>query len=59
MSLGPFGKLLPTAFAVGLPIHAGSPNAGLNQAVLADLLHALARRMLYDEGRTESGEGRA
>lgn len=35
VALGTIGKLLPTAFVVGLPTHAGFPQAGLNAAVLA------------------------
>ena len=35
VALGTIGKLLPTAFVVGLPTHAGFPLSGINAAALA------------------------
>ncbi len=54
VSLGTVGKLLPTAFVVGLPTHAGFPNAGLNAAVL---LAAIARRVEWAPELTDFAEG--
>ena len=54
VALGTIGKLLPTAFVVGLPTHAGFPNAGLNAAVL---LAAIARRVEWAPELTDAAEG--
>ena len=40
VALGTIGKLLPMAFVVGLPTHAGFPQAGLNAAALAAAMRA-------------------
>lgn len=42
VALSTIGKILPTAFVVGLPAHGGYPEAGLNAAVLAS---AIAQRV--------------
>ncbi|HVG48292.1 MAG TPA: M20/M25/M40 family metallo-hydrolase, partial [Rubellimicrobium sp.] len=57
VALGTVGKVLPTAFVVGAPVHSGFPLRGLNAAVLAG---ALAQRFewapeLTDESATEPG----
>jgi arginine utilization protein RocB len=51
------GKVLPTAFVVGAPVHSGFPLRGLNAAVLAG---AIAQRLewapeLTDESAAEAG----
>ena len=40
MALGSVGKVLPTAFVVGTPVHSGFPLRGLNAAVLAGAIAA-------------------
>ncbi|EYD72906.1 Arginine utilization protein RocB [Rubellimicrobium mesophilum DSM 19309] len=57
VALGTVGKVLPTAFVVGAPVHSGFPLRGLNAAVLAA---ALAQRLewapeLTDETAAEPG----
>lgn len=57
VALGTVGKVLPTAFVVGAPVHSGFPLRGLNAAVLAA---ALALRLewapeLTDESTAEPG----
>ena len=42
IALGTVGKVLPTAFVVGVPVHSGFPLRGINAAVLAA---AIARRL--------------
>ncbi len=54
VALGTIGKLLPTAFVVGLPTHAGYPHAGVNAAVLAA---AIAARVEWAPELTDLGEG--
>ncbi len=54
VALGTIGKLLPTAFVVGLPTHAGFPNAGINAAVLAA---AIASRVEWARELTDLSEG--
>ena len=54
VALGTIGKLLPTAFAVGLPTHAGYPHAGVNAAVLAA---AIAARVEWAPELTDFSEG--
>ncbi len=57
VALGSVGKVLPTAFVVGTPVHSGFPLRGLNAAVLAG---AIARRLewapeLTDESGRDPG----
>ncbi len=57
VALGTVGKVLPTAFVVGAPVHSGFPLRGLNAAVLAG---AIAQRLewapeLTDESAAEAG----
>lgn len=57
VALGTVGKVLPTAFVVGEPVHSGFPLRGLNAAVLAG---AIARALewapeLTDESAAEAG----
>ncbi len=57
IALGSVGKMLPTAFVVGTPVHSGFPLRGLNAAVLAA---AIAQRLewapeLTDETTEEPG----
>ncbi len=40
MALGSVGKVLPTAFVVGVPVHSGFPLRGVNAAVLAGAIAA-------------------
>lgn len=40
MALGSVGKVLPTAFVVGVPVHSGFPLRGVNAAVLAGAIVA-------------------
>ena len=54
VALGTIGKLLPTAFVVGLPTHAGYPHAGVNAAVLAA---AIAARIEWAPELTDLTEG--
>ncbi len=54
VALGTIGKLLPTAFVVGLPTHAGYPQAGVNAAVLAA---AIAARIEWAPELTDLAEG--
>ncbi len=54
VALGTIGKLLPTAFVVGLPTHAGYPHAGVNAAVLAA---AIAARVEWAPELTDPGKG--
>ncbi len=54
VALGTIGKLLPTAFVVGLPTHAGYPHAGINAAVLAA---AIAARVEWAPELTDPGKG--
>ena len=54
VALGTIGKLLPTAFVVGVPTHAGYPHAGVNAAVLAA---AIAARVEWAAELTDPGEG--
>ena len=54
VALGTIGKLLPTAFVVGVPTHAGYPHAGVNAAVLAA---AIAARVEWAPELTDPGEG--
>ena len=42
IALGTVGKVLPTAFVVGVPVHSGFPLRGINAAVLAA---AIVRRL--------------
>ncbi len=56
VALGTIGKLLPTAFVVGLPTHAGYPHAGVNAAVLAA---AIATRVEWAPELTDTSEGPA
>ncbi len=56
VALGTIGKLLPTAFVVGLPTHAGYPHAGVNAAVLAA---AIAARVEWAPELTDLTEGPA
>ncbi|RVD53429.1 MAG: M20/M25/M40 family metallo-hydrolase [Mesorhizobium sp.] len=57
IALGTVGKLLPTAYVVGVPAHSGFPLNGLNAATLAA---AIATRVewapeLTDQSRSEPG----
>ncbi len=57
VALGTVGKVLPTTFVVGAPVHSGFPLRGLNAAVLAG---AIAQRLewapeLTDESAAEAG----
>jgi len=57
IALGTVGKVLPTAFFVGAPVHSGFPLRGLNAAVLAG---SVAQRLewapeLTDESAAEAG----
>jgi arginine utilization protein RocB len=57
IALGTVGKLLPTAFVVGVPVHSGFPLNGVNAAAVAA---AIAARVewaseLTDESSTEPG----
>lgn len=57
VALGTVGKVLPTAFVVGAPVHSGFPLRGINAAVLAG---AIAARLewapeLTDETAAEPG----
>ncbi len=57
IAMGTVGKVLPTAFVVGAPVHSGFPLRGLNAAVLAG---AIAQRLewapeLTDESAAEAG----
>ena len=54
VALGTIGKLLPTAFVIGLPTHAGYPHAGVNAAVLAA---AIAARIEWAPELTDLTEG--
>lgn len=40
VALGTVGKVLPTAFVVGTPVHSGFPLRGMNAAVLAGIVAA-------------------
>ena len=53
VALSTIGKLLPTAFVVGQPTHAGYPLAGLNAAVLAG---AIAQRVEWAPELTEMSD---
>lgn len=57
IALGTIGKVLPTAFVVGIPVHSGFPLNGVNAAGIAA---AIAARVewageLTDETATEAG----
>lgn len=56
IALGTIGKVLPTAFVVGLPTHAGFPLAGLNAAALAG---AIAARAEWATELTDRADGPA
>ncbi|WJI35649.1 MULTISPECIES: M20/M25/M40 family metallo-hydrolase [Mesorhizobium] len=52
IALGTVGKLLPTAFVVGVPTHSGFPLNGLNAAAIAA---AIAARLEWAPELTEEG----
>ena len=54
VALGSVGKVLPTAFVVGAPVHSGFPLRGLNAAVLAG---AIAARLEWAPEMTDGPEG--
>ncbi len=54
VALSTIGKVLPTAFVVGRPTHAGYPQAGLNAAVLAS---AIAQRVEWATELTDVTDG--
>ena len=54
VALSTIGKVLPTAFVIGLPTHGGYPLAGLNAAVLAS---AIAQRIEWAAELTDFSEG--
>ena len=52
VALGTVGKVLPTAFVVGVPVHSGFPLRGINAAVLAA---AIVRRLEWAPELTDNG----
>ncbi len=54
VALGTVGKVLPTAFVVGVPVHSGFPLRGINAAVLAA---AIVRRMEWAPELTDDSAG--
>ena len=52
IALGTVGKVLPTAFVVGVPVHSGFPLRGINAAVLAA---AIVRRLEWAPELTDNG----
>jgi arginine utilization protein RocB len=54
VALGTVGKVLPTAFVVGAPVHSGFPLQGLNAAVLAG---AIAQALEWAPALTDEGSG--